>query len=88
MIDAATIRAKEQAHALGHREDGAEATPTPPYSVADPAYKANIKNVKSLPKSRVVTRKKSVKNIFAISAEEDGNGDEDSDSEDDLEREE
>ncbi|PIL27120.1 hypothetical protein GSI_10261 [Ganoderma sinense ZZ0214-1] len=81
LVDKPIARAREQARALGHRfaEDAEKpATPTPPNSVMDPTFKARIKNVKSLPKSHVVTRKKSLKEMLAVGDNGDGNGDEDS----------
>ena len=88
LVDAPIARAKEQARALGYRfpEDaGKPATPSPPNSVADPAFTGGVKNVKSLPPSHVLTRKKSLREILAVRADDDGSGREDSDSENEPE---
>ncbi|KAI1792244.1 hypothetical protein LXA43DRAFT_1007254 [Ganoderma leucocontextum] len=82
-------RAQEQARALGYRfpEDEAKpATPTTPNSVAEERFKGGVKNVKSLPKPHMVTRKKSLQTILAIhdkAGDEDSSGDEDGEGEGD-----
>ena len=87
LINDPVSRAREQAQALGYRsaEDTKEATPTPPNSVAEVRFKGSVKNVKSLPKSHIVTRKQSLTNLPAIHdvvADDDSSGAEDSAPED------